>query len=115
MPAAQHGPTISSAPMLPADPMLTAKPVIVSKPGLARTVIGPLKVTDTPEAPRRMTLPNDLSDVVVFRKFNAPVARVPGIDPVDWAVFDCAWDVALMIRADTSRMLGFGLLVTPMI
>jgi hypothetical protein len=95
--------------------MLTAKPVIVSKPGLAGTVIGPLKVTDTPDAPRRITLPNDLVDVVVFRKFNAPDARVPGIDPVEVTVFGCAEDVEVIIRADTWRMLGFGLPVTPKI
>src|SRR5438874_11181153 len=114
MPAAQQGPVISSAPMFPADPTLTAKPVTVRKPGKALTVSGPLKVTGTPEDPRRMILPKVFVDPL-FKNVNAPVARVPWIEPVDCTVFDWGGDVVLIIRADTSRIIGFGVLVTPRI
>src|SRR5436305_14847570 len=88
MPAAQHGPVISSVPIFPADPTLIAKPGIIRNPALAKTVTGPLKETATPEAPRRTTLPNVLSEVVGFKNVNVPVALVPGIEPVDCTVFD---------------------------
>jgi len=98
--------------MLPAEPTLTAKPVTVREPGIAETVIDPLNVTGTPEAPLRITLPNDFEELEVFKKFNVPVARVPGIDPLDVTVFDCVGEVAVSIRAFTSRLVGSGVPVT---
>jgi hypothetical protein len=90
IPAAQQLPLISSWPMFPAAPTLTAKPVTVTDAGgTAGTEIGPLNVTGTPELPLRMTLPNDFAELEVFKKVNAPVARRPGIDPVEFTVFDC--------------------------
>src|SRR5438876_1038219 len=99
--------------MFPADPTFTAKPVTVTDAGgTAGTVIGPLKETRTPDAPVRITLPNDCAEVPLFKKVNSPVARVPGIDPVEVTVFDCAGDVAVMMRAATSRLFGSGVPVT---
>src|SRR5213080_2033591 len=109
MPVAQQLPLILRAPMFPADPTLTAKPVTLTVGGSKGTVIGPLKVTFTPEELVRTTLEKVFEDPEVFVNANVPDARVPGINPVDGTVFDCAGDVALISRADTSRMLGFGL------
>src|SRR5437660_9673975 len=101
--------------MFPADPTFTAKPFTLIVGGSNGTVIGPLKVTCTPEALVRITLEKDFADPEVLVNANVPVARVPGIEPLEVTVFDCAGDFALIIRADTSRVPGFGVLVTPKI
>ncbi len=103
--------------MFPADPMLTAKPVTVADAGsTAGTVIVPLNETGSPERPRRITPLNDCAKLPALKKVNRPVARRPGIDPVEVTVFDCGGeDVAEIICADTSRMPGFGVPVTPTI
>src|SRR6266496_3890590 len=65
--------------MFPADPTLTAKPVTLTVGGSKGTVIGPLKVTCTPEELVRITLEKVFEDPEVFVNANVPDARVPGI------------------------------------
>ena len=75
--------------MFPLAPTLTAKPVTVTDAGrTAGTEIGPLNETGTPEALRRITLAKDFVEEELFKNIKGPVARNPGIDPVEITVFD---------------------------
>src|SRR5215472_8956282 len=78
------------------------------KPGKGDTVIGPMKVTGTPEAPRRMMLPKVFVDPL-FKNVNTPVALVPGMEvPVAGTVLDPFTDVAVRERRATSCLFGSG-------